>query len=269
VTSITTVGTTIGNGDVLYTIDGQAVIALVGPLPAWRSLSTASPAGPDVEELQKALIALGYDPAGDVTPSETFDAATQAMVERWQAGQSLPVTGQVALGSVVFIPKAMTVLAVSHTVGDAVGDGDVVVTLAGSSQQVQIIAPTNDQPYLVPGFKVDLGSAGTGTVTSLNSVTQSGTAAVQVVIAPSSPIGGVANGGSVTVTLNIDVADHVLIVPAQALASRLDGSYAVEVKSADGSVHWTPVHFVAVAGLNVGITASGLGAGTVVLMPQE
>ena len=162
VTSITRVGTTVSLGDVLYTIDSSPVVALYGNVPEWRSLSSSSTAGADISQLQQSLIALGYDPGKTVTVNATFDSATVAMVERWQTGLGLPATGKIALGSIVFMPKAMLVQAVSHVVGDLVGDDEAMVTLQGSTQQVVMQVPSGDEQYFVPGLAVQLTGGGTG-----------------------------------------------------------------------------------------------------------
>jgi peptidoglycan hydrolase-like protein with peptidoglycan-binding domain len=267
VTSIIAPGGTVSLGDVLYTIDSVPVVALFGSVPEWRSLSSTSAAGVDISELQQSLIDLGYDSGKTVTVNGIFDAATVAMVKRWQAGLGQSATGKVALGSVVFIPKAMAVQAVSHVVGDLVGDGDAMVTLAGSTQQVIMDVPSGDEQYFAPGLVVQLSPGGTGKVAVLQSVSRNGSAVVEAVIAPDAPIEGVDNGGSVSVSVDIKVADSVFVVPARALVSRLDGSYAVEVQGTGGASTWYPVKLVAVAGSNVGITGDGLADGMQVLAP--
>ena len=59
----------------------------------------------------------------------------------------------------------------------------------------------------------------------------------------------------------------VLIAPAEALVSRLDGTYAVEVKAADGTTKWLTVDLLGVSGGNVAIRGDGLTEGTTLLLP--
>jgi len=278
VTSITSAGRAIGNGDVLYTIDSEPVIALIGALPAWRTLSVKSSAGADVRQLEQALVDLGYDPDGTVTVDEAFDANTEAMVKRWQTGLGITSTGTVSLGSVVFIPRRSTVATVARTVGDEVGDADEMLTLAGKSQRIVIDVPTGDEEHWVPGLPVTVGGTA-GKVIVLQSVDRNSTAIVQAVIVPDALIEGANNGATLTVSAELLIASDVLVVPSQALVSRVDGSYALQVVGGDGAVSWVPVTLEGVAGLRAGVlpvddggskgaSAAAIDDGTTILAPS-
>ena len=266
ITSITTPNTPVSFGDVLYTVDGQPVVALQGALPAWRSLSTASADGADVAQLEAGLVALGYDPQQKVTVDDHFDSATRTMVKAWQKGLGIEQTGTVPLGSVVFIPAATTVSTVDQSVGDTVGDGDTVMTLATSTQQVLVDVPAGDEAAVVPGLQVGIGDV-QGTVSRLQSADQNGSVAVEAVITPSTEIKNADNGSSVKVTLTLTHDSGVLIVPAEAIVSRLDGTYAVEVKAPDGTTAYQTVEMLGVSGANVAIRGADVSEGTVVLLP--
>ncbi|CAB4886879.1 unannotated protein [freshwater metagenome] len=266
ITSVIAVGSSVGPGDVIYTVDNLSVIALSGALPAWRTLSTASTNGADIQQLESGLVALGYDPDGTVTVDQHFDAKTAAMVKAWQTGRGETATGSVALGSVVFVPSATTVLEVTAKVGDQVGDGSKILVLAADSQQVVIDVPNGHEANVVPGLSVAIGS-GAGTVTLLRSTVRSGAVVVQALITPTAPIQGVANGASVPVTISFNTLQGVLIAPSQALLSRLDGSYAVQIQAADGTVTWHTVELLGVSGGKVGIRGDGIAAGALVLVP--
>lgn len=67
------VGDTIEEGDVLIEVAGRPVIALEGPLPAFRNLIPGLE-GPDVEQLERALSRLGYSP-GNVDGVYTADTS--------------------------------------------------------------------------------------------------------------------------------------------------------------------------------------------------
>jgi hypothetical protein len=158
------------------------------------------------------------------------------------------------------------VLSVTAHVGSQVGDGDAVLTLAASAQQVVIDVPDGDEALVTPGQVVGIGDE-QGTVTLLRSVDGGGTTFVEAVIAPASPIAGTDNGASVNVTLRLPGQDNVLLAPAQALASRLDGSYAVEVRHTDGTTTWVGVDLLGITGDKVGLRGDGITAGTTVLVP--
>ena len=250
----------------MYTVDGTPVVALDGALPAWRSLSTASADGPDIAQLETSLVALGYDPSLKVTVDNHFDSATRTMVKAWQRGLGVEATGTVALGSVVFLPSSTTVTTVNQAVGNTVGDGDTVLTLAAPTQEVLVNVPAGDEAAVVPGLGVQIGSV-QGTVSRLRSADQNGAVVVEAVIAPATAIANATNGTAVKVTLTLQNNAGALIAPAAALVSRLDGSYAVQVQTTDGTTKWLTVELLGVSGGNIAIRGEGLTNGTVVLEP--
>jgi peptidoglycan hydrolase-like protein with peptidoglycan-binding domain len=267
VTSLISVGSPVTIGTVLYAVESKPVVALAGALPAWRTLKVGVADGPDVQQLELSLVALGYDRATTMKVDQHFDSNTKAAVERWQAGYGLAVTGSVTLGSVVFLKSPSTVSAVQAKIGASIGEGDKVVALAASNQDVVINVPTGDESFVVPGFAVKVGDVD-GTVTLLRSATQNGAAVVEAIITPSAPISGAANGATVKVTIQHDGLTGVLLAPAAALASRLDGSYAVQVVGAGGTASWVPVEVLATANGNVAIRGAGISDGTKVLQPR-
>ena len=249
------VGDTAQLGTVLYTVESQPVVAMSGALPAWRTLTTGITDGPDVEQLEKSLVALGYDRDGNMTVDQHFDTNTAAAVKRWQTGYGMSATGKVTLGQVVFLPTSTTVSAVSVKVGDSVGDGDGVLSVAAASQQVVINVPTGDEAFVVPGLKVTLGGSGssnTGTVSLVTSATQSGSTVVEAIITPDAELVNVQNGATVKVRLTHDFLSGVLMVPTVALASHIDGRYGVQVIDTNGTVSW---HDVTVLGTANGMVA--------------
>jgi peptidoglycan hydrolase-like protein with peptidoglycan-binding domain len=266
VTSVLATGAGVRLGTVLYTVESRPVVSMAGALPAWRSLSYGVTDGPDVAQLELSLVALGYDRDHTMTVDDHFDSNTKAAVERWQAGYGLDVTGTVTLGSVVFLPSPTTVAAVSVKVGNAVGDGDAIMSLAASSQQVVITVPTGDEAVVVPGLKVGIGNL-TGTVTLLRSATANGATTVQAVITPDAVIPNVDNGATVKVHITQDHMPNVLVVPAAALASRIDGNYALQVLAADGTTSWHTVEVLGVSAGNVAVRGDGIANGTQVLQP--
>jgi len=251
---------------VLYTVDGAPVVALDGALPAWRSLSTTSDDGSDVAQLEASLVALGYDPDLKVTIDDQFDSATRTMVKAWQQGLGVETTGTVTLGSVVFLPSSATVSDVAQAVGDTVGDGDTMLTLATPSQEVIIDVPAGDEAQVVPGLEVGIGNV-QGTVSRLRSANRDGSVVVEAVVTPATPIDKATNGSTVKVTLTLQNEAGVLIAPAESLVSRLDGTYAVQLQTADGTTKWLTVELLGVSGGNVAIRGAGLAEGTVVLLP--
>ena len=100
VTSAPERGAELAEGSVAIEIAGQPVFVLVGPVPVYRDLRPQD-RGPDVEQLEAALVRLGYF-EGD--PDQLWDEATGAAVSAWyeQAGYRAngpSDTEQAALGA--------------------------------------------------------------------------------------------------------------------------------------------------------------------------
>lgn len=72
------VGDTVEEGTAVLEVVGRPVIALAGELPTYRTLHPGL-TGPDVRQLEQALVRLGHD-AGDAEDA-TYDQATAAAVE--------------------------------------------------------------------------------------------------------------------------------------------------------------------------------------------
>ena len=69
------------------------------------------------------------------------------------------------------------------------------------------------------------------------------------------------------VTVTVVAHDGVLLVPSEALVSRLDGSYALQVVQPDGTATFVTVELLGVAGAKAGVRGEGIAAGTEVLQP--
>lgn len=136
ITDVVAEGTTVAQGDVLYTINEQPTVILYGDVPAYRAMRDLrgdNMEGADVLQLERALVDLGYDPDGSVTVDEEFTANTRSMVERWQADIGMVDDGVVDLGEVVFIPGPADVLTVLVTAGDIVQGSRPAVTVTSGA----------------------------------------------------------------------------------------------------------------------------------------
>jgi peptidoglycan hydrolase-like protein with peptidoglycan-binding domain len=122
-TWLPSVGAVVGRGGTLWRIDNLPVVLMYGSVPAYRTLKQGVSDGPDVIELNRNLIDLGFDPYGAIAASspegddESFSGATTAAVKRWQKAEGLSETGEVELGRVIFAPGARRVTAVKVTLG--------------------------------------------------------------------------------------------------------------------------------------------------------
>lgn len=99
-------GSQIEEGDVVVEVAGRPVIALQGRLPAFRNLIPGMQAD-EVQQLEEALIRLGYDPG---TVDETFTAETSAAVEALyrDRGYSAPETDSADQANLTAAEAAVT-----------------------------------------------------------------------------------------------------------------------------------------------------------------
>ena len=124
---------------------------------------------------------------------------------------------------------------------------------------------TKGELVFIPGrLLVDTVSATVGGSVNAGSALVVGR---QAVITPATAIANATNGSAVKVTLTLQNDAGVLIAPAEALVSRLDGSYEVQEQTSDGTTKWLTVDLLGVSGANVAIRGDGLSEGTVLLLP--
>ena len=139
-------GAIVRRGQRLYEVDGVPVTLFYGTRPTWRALSEAALPGPDVAQLDRNLIALGYGKY--LTVSEYYTASTAYAVELWQQAAGLPVTGTVPLGQVVFAPDALRVTSVTPGLGSPPQPGAQLLTATSTAPVVTAQLPVT-QEYLV------------------------------------------------------------------------------------------------------------------------
>ena len=85
--------------------------------------------GIDVLQLETALVAMGFDPDGEVTVDREFTAETEAMVERWEERLGVEVDGIVEVDDIVFVPGPAQIVDIIDSAG-AVGAGTPTATLS-------------------------------------------------------------------------------------------------------------------------------------------
>ena len=79
VTYLPNKGAVISFGEILFAIDNKPAILLEGETPFYRSLDMNSDSGKDIEQLENALVFLGYA-TDDFVPDQTFDQTTSDML---------------------------------------------------------------------------------------------------------------------------------------------------------------------------------------------
>lgn len=115
VTEMRETGTELREGDVLVEVTARPVFVLQGDLPMYRRMVVGTE-GPDVAQLERALVRLGYDP-GTVDP--VFDAATAAAVEQMYADAGYTAEGPSSDQRSELAAARDAVTAAERTVADA------------------------------------------------------------------------------------------------------------------------------------------------------
>jgi Putative peptidoglycan binding domain len=267
-TSVLDVGATVDRGTVLYTADDEPVVALIGEVPAWRTLEQGVDDGVDVRQLEENLAALGY---GDLDVDESFTADTAAAVEAWETdlGRTAP-DGVVTLGEVVFLSERGDVLGHEASVGDTLEAGSPVMTIGSEQRVVVADVDATEAGGWTPGSTVELewadGTMSQGTVVGTGREVSDGEVELTVAIgADDTGAGQRRSGAEATVSLVDARRDGVVAVPVSAIVDD-GGSPAVRVAQPDGPDNIVPVQIGLVADGWIEITA-GLDGGEEVRLP--
>jgi putative peptidoglycan binding protein len=231
-------GTTVGQDQRLYEVDGRPVVLWTGARPAWRDLVPGMPAGPDVTQAEQNLAAHGY--GGHLTG---------AAIRHWQAAHGLPRTGVIGLGQVVFLPGAVRVGAVPAALGTPLHPGLTVLTATATGKAVSVRLDPNRQGVVHSGDRVTVTLPDTrttpGTVSAvgppgLAEGAQTVTIPVTVRLTDPAAVTGL-DAGTVQVSIVTAQHDNVLAVPIEALLAAPGGGYQVAVTN-DGSRRAVTVH---------------------------
>ena len=155
-TRLPTLGRVIHQGQVLYRVDETPVVLLYGSTPAYRTLS-AGATGPDVAELNRDLVALGYATPFELSrTSASFGPATTTAVEKLQAVLGVPRTGALSPVQAVFEPAALRVTSVSAQPGGSAQIGETVLQGTSTAREVQVALDASQQTSVAVGDKVSI-----------------------------------------------------------------------------------------------------------------
>jgi peptidoglycan hydrolase-like protein with peptidoglycan-binding domain len=241
-------GQVVRRGQPLFALADQPVTLMYGHVPAWRPFWPGMTPGPDVRELQRNLIALGFDPGRQLTADGRYGWATQAAVYRWQLAHGMTETGTIPLGEVVFLAGPLRVTAAGTPLGAPAAPGAAVLTGTSDAPSVSVslavggpavragdpvLVTMPDGTTTVPGTVVSVGR-----VASVPGGAAQGAGGAQAAAIPLTiTIGAVPPGldqAPVQVTITQQQHRDVLAVPVTALLAQPGGGYAVR---AAGSAH--------------------------------
>ncbi len=232
--------------------------------------------GPDVLQLEEALVALGYDAGGALVADGVYTPDTTQAVLAFQAAAGLEQDGIVHQGEVVFLPGAVRVTDQLATSGSGAGPGSAVLGISLSPKLVRIDLPADKQGSLAAGNAVTVVlpdfTEVPATVLSVSKTAnqaQFGPATFDVVIEldDSAPATGL-DEAPVDVIAVSDSVEDVMAVPVSALLALLEGGYAVETDAGGGLTRLVPVE-VAFFGENgmIQIASAVLQPGDRVVVP--
>lgn len=311
VTALPESGTTLERGDMVAEVDGHKVPLFIGERPFWRPLqategegqdATALADGPDVEQLEANLVALGYATEAELTVDEEWTDATTAAVKEWQEDLGVEEDGVVSPNDAVVLPESVRVASHSVEVGDP-AQGPVL-EVSEVDRQVTVDLETTDLGLLEVDQTVDVvlpdGSAVPGTVTSVSDTAEDPSAdegdggeggggggggdeedttpTREVVIALDASDEANAEAiatfdqAPVTVEVVTPKAEQVPTVPVEALLALAEGGHAVERVGEDGTTELVVVDTEAFADGWVEISGEAidngeLAEGDVVVVP--
>src|SRR5919109_2150834 len=154
ITALPAIGSVVDRGQTLVEIDGRPVPLLFGDRPLWRQLGPGAEDGPDVQQLEANLVALGVVTASELTVDQDWTAATTAAVEEWQDSLGVDDDGVIDPGDLVFLPGPVRVAEHPTPVGGQVGESVLGVT--GSSHLVTVELDADRQGLVEPGQAVDI-----------------------------------------------------------------------------------------------------------------
>ena len=123
-------------GTALYAVDHQPIILMEGSLPMYRDIAYKVSDGPDVAQLERNLVNLGYvaDEAttgnsSDLTVDHHVTPLTESSIRSWQLSLGLTSTGVVKQGDVVFRPEAVQISELHVALGEVIEAGSVLSVL--------------------------------------------------------------------------------------------------------------------------------------------
>ncbi len=170
ITRVPQVGAVVRAGQTLFDVDTKPVLLMGGSTPAYRDLTSADVSGPDVYELNKNLVDLGYNPDGIVI-DDGWQSATTAGIDLMQYRLGETETGKLTLGQVVFLPGPQMVQAVDTTIGST------AASYTGTSDPL-FVDYSNDSTTTgtdTTTTGTDTGTTGPGTVTTGTDTSPTGT----------------------------------------------------------------------------------------------
>jgi biotin carboxyl carrier protein len=286
-----TSGQELASGDVLYSVDGRAVTAMVSDATFDRDIKDGIDAGDDILAVEEMLVSLGYGADGDLDVDDVFDEDTEQAIIEWEEDlqntfDAVVVDGVVSLDEIVIFEPG--------TVADSVVVYDEEIIASGSelwlsstettARIVETSIAVADQDKLAEGNVVDIefpdGDIVQGTVTTVATSTTTDPMSpdadpmspdsdpmIAVEISVTQVPASVRDLNEVDVQIKLveEIAAGATVVPVSALVATGDGNFAVEAVTTNGTtfVQVEPGMFS-----DGWVEVSGIEPGTQVVVPS-
>jgi peptidoglycan hydrolase-like protein with peptidoglycan-binding domain len=243
------------------------------------SLTTGEAAnGLDIQQLEDALIDLGFDASGTLEADGNYTLETYQAVLDFQAVAGLEPDGILDLGEIIFLPDAVRVTDQLITKGSYVSPDIPILGISLSEKVVYMALPADDQGVLtvedavaveMPDNTLMSASVIFVSQTALSGQDEWDPAWFEVRIALDDP--SVAEGldeAPVDVIIASDSVSDVMAIPVSALVALLEGGYAVEVDSGNGQMQLIAVEVGFFGSDNlIEITSDDIEPGDQVVLP--
>ena len=236
-------GARIARGERLHAIDTQPSFLMYGRSPAWRDLGIGTSDGQDVRQLERNLVALGYDPYGAIEIDSEFDHATDSAIRRWQDDRGTTEDGTISLGEVVFAAGPRRVGELHVSVGSSAGPGTPLYDASSTRKVISIDLEASKRDLVRRGRSATVtmpdGTVVNGRIAEIGKVARTpeedgGSPTIDVEITLKE-VRATFDQAPVEVEIEVARAEDALAAPVAALLALAEGGYALEVVKGDST----------------------------------
>lgn len=252
--TLVTTGQMFTSGDLLYSVDGVAVTAIVSDATFDRDIEDGIEAGDDILAVEEMLVSLGYNTGGALDVDEVFDKDTAQAIIEWEEDlqntfDAVDVDGVVSLDEIVIFEPGTVAGSVVVYDEDIVASGSVLWSSSAetTARIIETAIVVADQDKLAEGNVVDIefpdGEIVQGTVTTVATSTTTDpmapdadpTIAVEISVTQVPASVRELNQVDVQIKLVKKIAAGATVVPVSALVATGDGNFAVEAVTTTGT----------------------------------
>ncbi|MFW7413933.1 peptidoglycan-binding protein [Demequina sp. SO4-18] len=252
---------TVESGGELYRVNDDPVVLLESGVTIYRDL-TVGDEGADVQAVEAALAALGFDADGGMTVDDEYTSTTATAVEDFQSSVRAEVTGDIDPTKVVTNDGPIIVTEIFTSVGDTLSRSDEVMIVSDIERVVEFSIDPSQRSSLAVGSTLTVTmpdrSSAEASVMSIDAALQEDGTYGVVALIPEVEVTG--DKWAVTVTSSADVATDALLLDPEAILVTDTLGAAVRVRRGD-EVSLEPITILGTASQRTAVEASGLEDG--------